>query len=682
MNKIKPIMQNDFKDCGICCMEWIIIYYGGYISLEKLREDTFTDKSGTNAYHLVNAFHKWGFDAMGLKESDITSTTLSFPLIAHCHLKNGLEHFIVVKKINKNSVYIMDPGIGDCKMTISEFNTIFTSHVILVKPRSNIIKMAKGLKISTLFYNILKEEKFLVFKIILTSMMITMITILSSFYLKIGSNLLNSNKDYLKYLMGIFLIVVLLKVIFSYIRDYYINHLNNKVDVIVYPEFLKHIFYLPFKSIKSRSTGEVITRINDLNNIKSLFSDIFVSGFLDTLMMLSSTIILYIISKKLFLILFIGMIIYMIFGIYISKIIYHKVSENIDLQTAFNSLITESITGLESLKNLNIIKEWLFKIEKTLAQFFFHNYEFNSSFNTLSLVKNLILEGCFFLINSYGLWSILNGNLKIVNLFTFDLILSYFTTPVLNIVEIIPKYNFIKASFNKISEFINIKEEEIKLSHKDLKGDIIFNNVSYSYNNYDYILNKVSFTIKKGSHVLLNGVSGSGKSTICKIIHKELIPNMGEVTIDGMNILDIDLGTIRQNILYISQKEELFTASIKENILMERSVSEDFFQDICKICELEDIVKKKSLRYESLIENEAQNLSGGERQRIILARGLIKNANIIILDEALSEVDKKLETKIIKNIRTYFKDKSIIYISHKNQKSNFEEVIEVKNELF
>ena len=678
MKKNKPILQNDFKDCGVCCMQYLIIYYDGYVSLEKLREDTYTDNKGTNAYHIVNAFIKWGFDAAGVKENNLQKDNLIYPAIAHVHLKNGLEHFVVIKKIIKDTIYIMDPGIGDKKMKISEFMDIYTGHLIIVKPRSKIIKMDKSLSMSNLFWSILNEEKSLVFKIILVSITLTIVSIVCSYYLKIGSNILSSNSDYLKFLMIVFLVIYIVKVLFTYIREYYLLYLNNLVDVIVFPKFLHHIFYLPFKSIKSRCTGELVTRINDLNNIKSLFSEIFVTGFLDSLMMLSSTIILYTISPKLLGILLIFIIVYFIYSYIISKIIYRKVLENINYQTEFNSLITEDINNLESIKNLNLMDLCLFKIEKVLSRYLLNSYKFNNLFNFFNFLKNFIFEITLFIINSYGLWSVLNGSLEIIDLFTFDLILSYFINPVENITSLLPKYNFIKASFNKLADFINIKEEKImNKGKKILNGEITFKNVSYSYNNYDYVLNDFNLQISKGMHILLNGKSGSGKSTICKIIHKELTPSLGEVLIDGINIKDLELGIIRDNILYVSQKEELFTATIKENIIMNRDIDYDYFLKICQICEIEDIVKKKSLRYDALIENSALNLSGGERQRIILARGLLKQASIIILDEALSEVDKHLEEKIIKSICEFFKDKTIIYISHKNQKKNFTNIVEV-----
>ncbi len=682
MRKSKAIIQHDFKDCGVTCMQWIIIYYGGYISLEKLREDTLTDSNGTNAYQIVTAFKKWGFDAKGILVHDLTKD-VKFPLIAHMELDNGLEHFVVVKECLNDTVYLMDPGIGNIKMTLTKFNKLFTGHIILVYPRDNIIKMAKGITISKLFLNIISKEKFLIVKIILTSLVWTILSIISSYYLKAGSNLLDYNLYLLKCFVVSFGIITLLKVLSLYIREYFENHLSNLVDTYIYPEFLRHLFYLPSKVIKSRSTGEIVTRISELSNIKSLFSDIFISCFLDSLMAIISIVILFMINHKLSYILIICIVIYTIYSIIISKIIYKKVLENINYQTEFNSLTIENISMFDSIKNLNITDNVLIKLEKSLSKYLFDNYHFNSFFNLSNLGKDFLLEMCLFIINSYGFYNILNGNLTIIDLFTFNLILAYFIDPIKNIISILPKYNYVKASFTKISEFINLDEEEINKDNNLLKGDISFRNVSYSYNNYNNVIDNLSFNIKSGEHTLLNGISGSGKSTICKLLYKENYDYQGEILIDNCNIKDLSLGSIRDSILYVSQNEELFTGSIKDNILMGRDVPDNLFQDVASICELESIVSKKSMRYDSLVEVSAKNISGGEKQRIILARGLLKNANIIILDEALSEVDKDLESKIIKSIKKYFHDKTIIYISHKNQTRNFSHIINLgeRNEI-
>lgn len=678
MKKVKPVIQSHLKDCGVSVMEYIINYYGGYIPLEKLREDTYTSQDGTNFYHMINAFSKWGFDAQGVVVQDLLKENLVFPVIAHLLLKNGLYHFVVIKKISKNTIYLMDPSVGYKKMTINEFNELFTGNIIKVFPRSNVIKLEKGITIFKLFMNILNKEKFLVMKITLISLVSTILLILSSYHFKVGMNLINSNQYLFKYLVYSFALVILLKIFTFYIRALYENRLNNLVDVYVYPEFIRHLFSIPLKNIKSRSTGEIMTRVEELTNIKSLFSDIFVSCVIDSLLMIISLIVLILLNKKLSLVLitFIGL--YFIMGYIFSKMTYKRIIENIDYQTEFNSVLVENISMIESIKNLNVKNIVLNKIEKALAKYLYNNYLFSKFFSKTNLGKDFLIESAIFIINSYGLFLVLKGTFSIVDLVTFNMILSYCLDPVKNVINLLPKFNYIKASFSKIAEFINIEEENNKESKEELKGDIEFKNVSYSYNDYNYVLKDCNLIIKEGEHVLLNGTSGSGKSTICKLIYKENIPNNGEILINNINLKDILNGDVKKNILYVSQNELLFTESIKENILMGRDISNKKFFDICKVCELESIVNKKNIRYESLIEPSSKNLSGGEVQRIILARALLKDANILILDEALSEVDIKLESKIIKNIRKYFKDKTIIYISHKNQTHNFENIINLE----
>ena len=684
MKKIKPVIQKDLKDCGVSCMKWIFNFYDGDISIEKLREDTFTNNTGTTFYHIIEAFKKWDFDAQGILVDNLENNYIKFPLIAHLKLINGMEHFVVVKNVIKNTIYLMDPSVGNKKMNVSEFNKLFTGHIVLMHPRKEIIKMDKNLTIYNLFSIILKKEKFLILNIIICSILWTILTVLCSYYLKIGSNLINKDINLLKYSVIVFLALTILKIFILFIREYYENHLNNLVDVYIYPNFIKHIFFLPLKNINSRTSGEIFTRIEELSNIKSMFSDIFVSCFLDSIMIFISIIVLFFINKDLSIILFAFIIIYILFSIFSSKILYKKVLENINFQTELNSVLLESIEMFNSIKYLNITDNTLKKIEFILSKYLYSNFKFNNLLNIVIAIKDYIIEIAIFLINSYGLFKVLDKEIDIIDLFNFNILLNYCVDPVKNITFLLPKYNYIKAIFSKISEFINIDEEIFNSNDDCLFGNIIFKNVSYSYNNYNYILKDFNLKIKNKSHVLLNGPSGSGKSTICKILYKEYEFQNGEVYIDNKNIKDIDLYTIRNNILYVSQKEKLIFGTIKENIIMDRKINNELFNKVCEICELEKIVSKKEMRYDALLEPTLSNLSGGEKQRIILARGLLKNCNIIILDEALSEVDKYLEDKIIKNVREFYKDKTIIYISHKNNLNNFEYVINLgeNNGLF
>ena len=260
--------------------------------------------------------------------------------------------------------------------------------------------------------------------------------------------------------------------------------------------------------------------------------------------------------------------------------------------------------------------------------------------------------------------------------------MSYFKEPIKRFVDLFTKYNFFRAFFRKVCDFVDIKQEYLGKLEDFQSGDIKINNVSFSYNDFNLILDDFSLVIKQNEKVMIKGQSGKGKSTLCKLLNRSLELNNGSILIGEKNINDYSLKTIRNNIIYVGQKEFLYTDTIKNNIMFYNDDLEKF-DKVCKICLIDEIVEKRKFRYDFGVCNDSSNISGGEKQRIILARGLMNNFEVLILDEALSETDYEMEAKIIKNILKSYPDKTILYISHKKQDNLFERVIEIggKNEL-
>ena len=172
---------------------------------------------------------------------------------------------------------------------------------------------------------------------------------------------------------------------------------------------------------------------------------------------------------------------------------------------------------------------------------------------------------------------------------------------------------------------------------------------------------------EKEYDVIVVGESGSGKSTIMKILYKCYDISRNMVYINGYDLNDYSMSDIRKNITYIAQNEILFNGSIRDNIILDRNVSEIEFLNICKIVGIDDIIKDNILGYDYIIEENGSNLSGGQRQRIILARSLLKNSRVIMIDEGLNQIDIKLEREILNNIFNYFYDKTFIIISHRKE---------------
>lgn len=675
---MKIIRQRDLKDCGICALESIIEFYGGKVSLEQLRMDAKVSLEGTTALNLILTAKKYGFDAVGQKVNNLEEIK-TLPAIAHMNLKNGLNHYVVIYKITKDKVVLMDPNKGRVIKNKKDFYEEWSKIILLFYPHQKITVLDSKNTLLSIFGKIMLSEKKLILMIALISILLTIFTIASGYYFQFMANAINNNWDLvsIKIILIIFGVITLIKIMGIYFRGYLENHLNKNIDCILNGDFLLHLYRLPLNVVASRTSGEILTRVNELMGIKNIITSLFISSSLDFSLMIVAIPLLININSKLFFILFLFLGLYLLVGTVSSKIIYKKAYQNIECEEAFNAKLIEDIKMFNSIKNLNVTDIRLKELETTTTKYLYDTYLFNVFLNKDNSIKNGISEICMFLVTSLGFYFVLQNKITIVELITFNTLLNLFFDPLKNIIDGLPKYNFLKAAITKINDFLSVSVEDMGKVQKLDNNEIIINNLRYSYNKYENTLNNVNAKINSGDMVLLSGKSGSGKSTLCKILDKYITDYEGEILIGGINIRDLSVSTIRQNILYVCQNESLFTGTIKDNITLNKDIPIEKFNLICSICKVNEIVKNKPLRYDTCISNEASNISGGEKQRIILARGLLNDFNILMLDEALSEVDYKLETKIVSNIRKQFKNKTIIYVTHKKLRNLFDQTINV-----
>ena len=676
---MKIVRQQDEKDCGVCSLLSIIRYYKGNVPLEQLRLDARTNNEGTTALNLVLASQKYGFDAVGMKVENLNDIK-RLPAIAHLNLKKGYSHYVVIEKVTKDKIILMDPAKGKVVKFLWEFQKEWSGVVLIFYPKQKIIVLKNEVTLFTILKKIFVSEKNLIKIIVLVSFLLTIFTIALGYYFQMFNSLyLNKYPiNYLKVLVLVFAIFTCFKLFLTYYRSYLENHLNKNIDCLITSDFLKHLFNLPLNVITSRKSGEILSRVNELTSIKGLITEIFITYTLDFLLVVITTFLLIRISSKLFLILFLTTIFYLFVGIITKKSIFDKAYQNISIESEFNNTVLENIKMINSIKNLDAVDGTLNKIERKLTHYLFDTYKVNTILNKINIFKVSCYEIGFFLINTFGFYFVYKGIINMIDLITFNALLNLYFEPLKNIVDSIPKYSFMKASITKINDFLGVHAEILGEKTSTDGYDISINNLNYSYNKYQNVLKSVNLNIKEGEFVLLQGASGSGKSTLCSILNKYITDYTGDILFGKMNYKDLSIKTIRENIVYVGQNENIFTGSIKENITFGNKVSDLNFDKICKICKVDDVANKKTFRYESLIGSDEGNISGGEKQRIILARAVLKDFNVLILDEALSEVDIKLELEILKSIRENYKDKTIIYISHKKYSNIFDKVINME----
>ena len=681
IKKYPIVKQIGEKDCGAASLAMIINYYNGNYSLDELRDLTNTNRNGTTAYDLVEAATKIGFDASCYKcyLEDINKNNIVLPCIANVIIEGKYKHFIVIYEIDfeKKKIIIADPAQGIKKISFNYFKKIFNNYLIMLIPIKTIPVVTNSTINYHYFINLFKSERKYIKNIIASSLFVTIFSIISSFYIELLISIVTKNKssNYLFLVFIIFFLVYILKNILEYIRSKILIKIQNKIDSVITLDTYNNVLSLPYHYYRVRSTGDIISRINDLANVKDLITKIIMVLIIDLPLTIITIFLMFLISKLLFLFSLLIVLLYL-FIIKLFKKSFNNYIIYLKKEKAeISSTMVESISGFETVKGLKI-KDYIFKKFKNMYEKYLAlTYNYQKTYLKEIMFKNIISDLGFIVITFIGFYYVSINKLSLGSLFTFNALIVYFLEPLKSVLAYDADFKEAKCSYKRIIELdTRCKEDDVTDNH--LKGKIDIKNLSYSYNNQKKVLKDINLTIDAGQKVMVLGPSGSGKSTLFKMLLKYFAINSNHIFID-----DKDINTISNssNIKYINQIETLFTDTLYNNLTLGKSIKEKQLNEVINICSLEKIIEKDSLGINQLIEENGFNLSGGERQRIVLARTILLGFDILIIDEGLNQVDINLERKILSKLINKYKDKTIIIISHRlNNKDLYDKVITLK----
>lgn len=667
MKRKLTILQEEAADCGVCSLLSIIRYYGGDIPLEQLRISSSTTKYGVTALNLIECAKSIGFDAKGIMVDTLSNH--HFPCIAHLNINKSLSHFVVIYKVTDEYLIIMDPSVGLKRIELNTFNQLFTGILIELIPKTQIPKIKTNKIIEkTILKELKNNSKQLIF-IVCLHILFVILSILSSTYMAfIENNII---------LTGIFFIIlILITISINYSIEKYTYKLLNNIDYRVMKKFFSYILKLPLSYIQLKDKGEIIKRIEDVDLIKRLKINNIIKTILNIMIIIPTICILSYYLKHIWVIILIFVIIYLIIN---NK--YHKLlNEYIDLDilgsTNYNNLLINAISGITSIKHSDSEDYFINNLSKIKDLSNQNTYKLNCLISKYQNINNGIIQTIEIILNIIIYINLSNNTLNIWHIFFTNILFGQLLSSLLSILGIIPSIKYKNKLVHKCDELLNLKIEESSKENFS-NTSIKLKNVSYSYDNIRNHLQKININIKKGDKFLIIGPSGKGKSTIFKILMKELTNYKGSITVDNIELSSIASKEIKKNISYISQNETIFTGTIKENILLGKEVSDKKLDKIIKLCNLEELINKKPFGLDTFLIGGGEELSGGERQLIILARFLIRNKDILIIDEATSELSQNIEGKVLKNIMKYYKDKTIIFVTHKHKRYLFKKVIEL-----
>ncbi|HDR7898372.1 peptidase domain-containing ABC transporter [Bacillus pacificus] len=670
------IRQQDLKDCGPACLAMISRHYGFTTSISKIREVAGTDLAGTNIKGLMEAGEKLGFDVKAVKATkpeDLKEIPL--PSIAHVVVNGGLLHYVVIHKVKDNKIYIADPEKGLVTYLLEEFCQMWTGILVLMSPGQNFQKGKESKGTFSRFLLLLKQQKNLLIPLFFASIFFNLFGLLGAFYFKflIDDIVANQLIQTLHIVSIGIIILYIFKILLSYFRTHLILYLSRRIDIHLMLGYYRHVVGLPMNFFETRKVGEIISRFMDASKIRDALSTITVTLMIDTLMVTIGAVLLYIHSPILF-----GVTLLLI-PFYIGIIFaFHKPYQSINRKemesnAKLNSYLVESLNGIATVKSYNAEKEVFFQTESRFINLLRHVFKRGM----LSNLQGSIKMGLELIGGTIILWvgsmQVLKGNMTIGELITYNALLVYFLNPIENLIGIQPTMQSALVAGERLNEIFDLdqeksEKEDNKVSPKKLSGKIQCSNVTFRYGTRKNVLNNISFSIESGSQVAFVGESGSGKTTISKLLMHYYESQQGNIYYDDYHIKEISRTALRDRIAYVSQESFFFSASIYENLCfgLARPVTLEEVIHVCKQACIHEFISELPLRYETLLEENASNLSGGQRQRLAIARALLKQPDILILDEATSNLDSTTEKHITDMLKKLgLQGVTVIMIAHR-----------------
>ncbi|WP_078552578.1 peptidase domain-containing ABC transporter [Bacillus alkalicellulosilyticus] len=675
LKKYVAIKQNDEKDCGAACLATISKQYGLKLPISKIREIAGTDKQGTNALGLIKAAEELGFTAKGVKGNpEAFFGEFPLPAIAHVVVDQQYLHYVVIHKITKKEITIADPAKGIVKVTPEEFFKEWTGILILMVPTPKFEKGDETKGLFSRFLHLLKPQKYLFLQIIIASILYTLLGIAGAFYFQLLiDEILAFDLQKTLHIISIGIIVLYtFKVLLDAFRSYLLLHISQKLDISLILGYYRHVLSLPMNFFGTRKVGEIISRLMDASKVREAISGATLTILLDTLMVIIGGIVLYTQSSFLFGITLILVPIYIII-VWAFRRAYEKINrKEMEENAQLTSFLVESLNGIETVKAYNAETYANLETETRFIKFIKSIFKHGMIDNYQSALKNYLQLAGGIVILWIGSYQVLQGNMTAGQLIAYNALLAYFLSPLQNLINLQPMIQSAVVASQRLGEILDLETEEDKHKGKKiapdhLKGNIEIKNLDFRYGTRELILKDISLSINQGERVAFVGESGSGKTTLAKLLLNFYQAEKGEIIINNFNIKDLDFNRLRERIAYVSQENFFFSGTIEENLSLGTD-NDTTLEDIIEAAQManaHEFINQLPLRYNTLLEENGANLSGGQRQRLSITRAILKKPDILIMDEATSNLDSITEKAISETIDSYCEGITTLIIAHR-----------------
>ncbi|MEA5466589.1 peptidase domain-containing ABC transporter [Leptothoe sp. PORK10 BA2] len=665
------IEQQSAADCGVACVAMIARYWGKQLSLNTLRELAGTSREGTSLKGLVKAAEKVGFEARPVRASLDRMADSQRPFVAHWQ---G-DHFVVVYKIRHKQVLIADPAKGRRWLSHQDFLAGWTGYALLLDPTKQLqTTTSEDNQSLNNLLGLLWPYRSLIIQIILASLLIQIFGLVTPLLTQVILDRVVVQRSVVT--LNVFAIGLLIfglwQVGLAAVRQYLLDYFSNRLDLSLLSGFVKHTLKLPLKFFDFRHVGDITTRVDEGQKIQLFLTRQLVIVWLDVVMMIVyiGLMAYYNWHLTLLVLAFIPLIALLAIG---ATPLLRQVSREIfNADAKENSTLVEMMAGIATIKAVAVEQEVRWRWENDLIQLLNARFHGQKLANTLQASSGVINSLGSTALIWYGAYLVIQDQLTIGQFFAFNMLIGSVIGPVLALVGLWDEFQEVTISVERLNDIFSAKPEE-PVQHSmlylpSIQGKICFDNVTFRYGEEDEqnTLQNVSFEVQSGETIAIVGRSGSGKTTLISLLQGLYHPSSGRILIDGHEIRHISPHSLRSQLGVVPQECFLFSGTILENITLHRpDYGLEQVVAVAKLAEAHAFIQALPLGYNTKVGERGSTLSGGQRQRIAIARALLGQPGLLILDEATSSLDTESERRFQHNLAQISHNRTSFIIAHR-----------------
>lgn len=611
---------------------------------------------------------------LGLKAGTVESDWSRLPAIALPALAALKDNrYVVVARADAERVLVHDPlEPRPILVPRSTFESSWTGRLILFTKRAGLRPEDRKFDFTWFIPAIVKYRK-LLGEVLVASFFIQLFALVTPLFFQVVVDkvLVHKATTTLHVIAIGMLAVVLFETILGALRAYLFSHTSSRIDVALGAQLFKHMLRLPIAYFESRRVGDTVARVRELETIRQFLTGSTLTLVIDVFFTLVFIVVLFLYSPMLTLIVLGTIPLYILLSVIATPLFRNRLNEKFNRGADNQAFLVESVNGVETIKAMAVEPALQRRWEEQLAGYVRASFRATNLSNiagqTASFINKLATIGILWI----GAFLVMDGSLSVGQLIAFNMIAGRVSGPILRLVQLWQEFQQAGISMHRLGDLLNAPPEPSynpnRTTLPSLKGHILFEHVTFRYRpDGAEVLRKLSLEIPAGRTVGVVGRSGSGKSTIAKLIQRLYVPESGRVLVDGVDLAQVDPAWLRRQIGVVLQENLLFNRSIRDNIaLADSGLPMTAVVEAAKLAGAHEFILELAHGYDTIVGEHGSTLSGGQRQRIAIARALVTNPRILIFDEATSALDYESESIIQANLARICKGRTVLIIAHR-----------------